>query len=227
MLWTFQQHYPYFQTHPGRQFDLPELKGEWALEHKTRYLNAIAEADALIASLVEKIRSRGLLSSTLIVISGDHGEAFGAHGSFGHGTNLYEEDVKVPIVMINPNLFPERSTERVTGHIDIAPTILDVLGFQPPADWQGASLFREKMNEPIFFFSAWTDYVIGNRIDDRKTIYRSLGNKVEVYDLVADPAETNDISDHEKSWTDAERQRIIVWVADQNKKIGDLVMRPQ
>jgi lipoteichoic acid synthase len=227
MLWTFQQHYPYFQTQPGRQFDLPELKGEWAVEHKTRYLSAIAEADALIASLVEKLRSRGLLSSTLIVISGDHGEAFGAHGSFGHGTNLYDEDVKVPIVMINPNLFPERSTERVTGHIDIAPTILDVLGFQSPADWQGASLFREKMNEPIFFFSAWTDYVIGNRIDDRKTIYRSLANKVEVYDLVADPAETNDIADHEKSWADAERQRIIVWVTDQNKKIGDLVMRPQ
>jgi lipoteichoic acid synthase len=226
MLWTFQQHYPYFQTRPGRQFDLPELKGnQWAVDLKTRYLNAVAEADALIATLVERLRSSGLLSSTLLVISGDHGEAFGAHGSFGHGANLYEEEVHVPIVLVAPNLFPERSTERVTGHIDIAPTILDVLGFQPPADWQGVSLFREKTNAPIFFFSAWTEYVIGNRVDDRKTIYRYLANKIEVYDLAADPAETNDVAEHEKSWADAEQQRISLWVADQNKKIGELVMR--
>ncbi len=224
MLWTFQQHYPYFQARPGRQFDLPELNGnQWAIDNKTRYLNAIAEADALIDALVAKLRSSGLLSSTLIVISGDHGEAFGTHGSFGHGANLYEEEVNVPIVMVAPNLFPERSTARVIGHIDIAPTILDVLGFETPAAWQGVSLFREKENAPIFFFSAWTDYIIGNRIDDRKTIYRYLADRTEVYDLAADPAEIRDIADRETSWTDAERQRIIQWVAEQNKTIEQLV----
>jgi phosphoglycerol transferase MdoB-like AlkP superfamily enzyme len=220
MLWTFQQHYPYFQTKPGRRFDFPELKGdEWAIEHKTRYLNAIAEADELISGLVENLRTNGLSSSTLIVISGDHGEAFRTHGSFGHGTNLYEEDIKVPIIMINPLLFPQRTTDRIMGHIDIAPTILDVLGFEAPSEWQGVSLFQEKTDEPIFFFTAWGDYLIGNRIGERKTIYRALANKVEVYDLVNDPGETRNIADQDAASTDAERQRIISWVADQNRKV--------
>jgi arylsulfatase A-like enzyme len=226
MLWTFQQHYPYFQAEAGRRFDLSQLRGgEWAIEHKNRYLNAIAEADALISALVEKLRSNELLSSTLIIITGDHGESFGAHGSFGHGINLYDEDVKVPIMLINPHLFPERATDRIVGHIDIAPTVADVLGIEIPPDWQGVSLFRERMAEPIFFFTGWTDYVVGNRIGGRKTIYRMLANKVEVYDLDSDPGETRNIADQDPLSAEVERQRILLWSADQNREMAGRIRR--
>lgn len=221
MLWTFQQHYPYFQTTPGPRFDLPEIKdNDWALEHKTRYLKSVAEADALISGLVEHLRVTNKLAETLIVIAGDHGEAFGQHGSYGHGTNLYEEEVRVPIVFINPQLSAQRVTDRIFGHVDVAPTIADILGIAAPPSWQGFSLFRESPERPTYFFSAWHDLVIGSRKENRKTVYRALADTVEIFDLATDDAETKDIAGQDKQLAEAEKRRLTSWAASQNKWLG-------
>jgi hypothetical protein len=90
---------------------------------------------------------------------------------------------------------------------------------EAPSEWQGASLFREKTDEPIYFFTAWVDYIIANRIGERKTIYRALANKVEVYNLINDPGETRNIADQDLASTNAERKRILSWVADQNRRV--------
>lgn len=226
VLWTFQQHYPYFRTNSGaeRQFDLPELdENIRGKQHKTRYLNAIAEADHLIGQLVRQLRAQNILSNTLIVITGDHGEAFGGHGNSGHGVSLYEEDVRVPLVLINPLLFHKASAQRAAGHVDIAPTVLDVLGIEIPPAWQGNSLFREKFDQPIYFFTAWADYLVGNRTGDRKTIFHWLAQKVEVYDLARDPDERENLADKDPVSASLEAQKIRSWVGQQNRIIKSAI----
>jgi lipoteichoic acid synthase len=221
VLWTYQQHYPYFRTGAGADHHAsPDLAGgDWSIEHKARYLDAIAEADAQIRGLVEDLRAKGLLDDTLIVVTGDHGEAFRQHGTLGHGYGLYEEDVHVPLVLINSRLFPVRSTDRLTGHADIAPSILDALGFPLPPEWQGRSLFRPKPDEPIFFFSAWLDYMVGYRAGTRKVVARLLSGEAEAYDLAADPGERTNLLAADPSAAAAETARIIAWVRDQNRLV--------
>lgn len=223
VLWTFQQHYPYFRTENEGRYAFPDLvRNHWAVEHKTRYLDAIAEIDLQIRKLVEDLKTKNILDDTLIVVTGDHGESFYQHGTFGHGNNLYEEDVHVPLVLINPRLFPVRSTDRITGHADIAPTILDVLKLPIPPEWQGRSLFRPKPDEPVFFFSAWLDYTVGYRTASRKAVVRLLSNQFEMYDLALDPGEKTNLAPTDPSAAAAEIDRIIGWVQNQNRFIESI-----
>ncbi|TGR89203.1 hypothetical protein EN834_36835, partial [bacterium M00.F.Ca.ET.191.01.1.1] len=74
---------------------------------------------------------------------GDHGEAFGEHDDYVHASAIYEENVHIPLIMINKHLFHDQVVQSVGGIVDIAPTILDILGLPLPKQWQGRSLFRE------------------------------------------------------------------------------------
>src|SRR5205814_8348569 len=70
------------------------------------YLNAVREADTQIGRLIDALRERGLADDTLLVITGDHGEAFGwPHDTYGHGPRVYQENVNVPFVLLCPTVF--------------------------------------------------------------------------------------------------------------------------
>ena len=97
-LWTDDTHSPY--TPPAvKSFGVPD--GDL-----NRYLGAVEETDANVAELERELAARGLLDDTLVVVTGDHGEQFGQHGKAGHGFSLYEEEVRVPLIIANPRLFP-------------------------------------------------------------------------------------------------------------------------
>jgi arylsulfatase A-like enzyme len=194
MLWTFQTHYPYFDLGRRSRISLgselshdPRARGA-----KLRYLNALLETDAQIGRLMNFLKQRKLLEETLVIVTGDHGEAFGQHGTFGHGFDLFEEGVRVPLLLINP-AFNGMRYDRLTGHIDIAPTIADVLRLQSPPEWQGSSLFKPRQNYPVFFFSPCTDLMVGYRDGDRKVISRLFARQVSEYHLSEDPEELNDL----------------------------------
>jgi arylsulfatase A-like enzyme len=105
------------------------------------YDGEICYADQAIGDLIAGIDERGLTDNTLIVFLSDHGEEFFEHGGFEHGHTLYNELVKVPLIISLPGQIPENA--RIADHvrlIDVAPTVLDLLGITPPAHLQGASL---------------------------------------------------------------------------------------
>jgi arylsulfatase A-like enzyme len=101
--WTYQTHYPYFTRSPGREFNLPSTLDPWTKAALGRHLNALSESDADLGYIVEQLRSRGLEESTLLVVIGDHGKAFGQHGFGGHGADVHEESVHIPLAFINQN----------------------------------------------------------------------------------------------------------------------------
>src|SRR5262249_29786259 len=133
--WTDQTHDPY-QPSPGAHF-ADYLGDEPTSPHAgdlVRYLNVLHETDRHLGRLFAALRERGLAADTLVVVTGDHGEAFGdPHEQRGHGFTLFQEDVHVPLILWNPRLFsPGRRVQGAGAHVDLNPTIADVLGVAPP-----------------------------------------------------------------------------------------------
>jgi choline-sulfatase len=111
-----------YDTH--RPYDLP---AEYTERYFDPYLAAIAYEDAELGRVVSELERRGLLESTLIVVTGDHGESLGGHGEQSHGIFLYQEALRVPLVMRGPGLSPKR-TLGVVRLVDVMPTVLSLFG---------------------------------------------------------------------------------------------------
>ena len=144
VVWTQQSHHPYDPV-PGQEtrdfFEGSRLPpDDWDLG---RYLNTVRDADAQLGRLFAGLRERGLADDTLVVVTGDHGETFGdPHPTWGHGFRVYEESVRVPMMVWNPRLFPKGGrSDVVGGHVDINPTVAHLLGVPASPTWQGRSLF--------------------------------------------------------------------------------------
>ncbi len=108
---------------------------------KARYLNACHALDAQIGRVLDRLEERGLLDSTLVVITGDHGEEFLEHGRWGHNSAFVSSQMRPPLVLHVPGAAPAEHQE-LTSHLDVAPTLLRALGVtNPPSDYsQGLDL---------------------------------------------------------------------------------------
>lgn len=138
-LWThlFDPHSTYMD-HP----EYPVPKG-WKFAEK-RYDGEVEFTDKHIGQILGALRDAGLSEQTAVVIFSDHGEAFGEHKLGGealyfHGESLYNEVLRVPLVIYLPGHPPQVIDERVTL-LDLAPTLLDLAGVAPPGSFRGRSL---------------------------------------------------------------------------------------
>jgi phosphoglycerol transferase MdoB-like AlkP superfamily enzyme len=187
MSWTMMTHYPYYTTGPAIDFGVKEPKFN-------KYLNALHAEDAALGFFVDSLKEKGLLDSTLLVVMGDHGEAFGQHDQWGHGAWIYDENVRVPMILINPRLFHGERYKCVGGMVDLAPTIMDLLRLQSAPTWQGRSLFASDRSNRVYFFAPWSDLMFGMRDGDLKYIFNASHNSWEMFDLAKDPQELNSIA---------------------------------
>jgi len=106
------------------------------------YDGEIAYADSQVGRLVAWLRERDRLDDTLLVLTSDHGEEFLEHGGVQHGYTLYNEVIRVPLILRYPPGIPEGTVieDRIIQSLDVAPTVLDLAGIEKPADMQGRSL---------------------------------------------------------------------------------------
>jgi len=205
ILWTLQTHWPYFAFRTEKSY----VKNNADLN---RYLNALHEDDEALGNLLVNLKKKGLAESTLVVVVGDHGEAFGEHNQFGHGSDVYEENIHVPLILINPLLFSGEEETLIGGHLDIAPTIFDMLQQTAPSEWQGSSLFDSTRSNENYFFSTWSDYMFGYRRNNLKVIFNAYQNKTMVFNLKDDPQEKKDISADMPALVDSAHHELAQWV---------------
>lgn len=208
MMWTYQTHYPYFA-------------GGQETSYKTndpvfnRYLNAVHHSDKVFGQLMEYLKATGLYESTLVVLVGDHGEAFGRHGQTTHASHIYEENLHVPCIFLNP-AFMQKEYNGLGGLIDIAPTVMNILNIPKPASWHGKDLFTANEDDRVYFFSPWSDYLFGYREGKHKYIFNATHNLTEVYDLEADPLETHNLAAVMKDRIEISHQRLAGWIQSVN-----------
>ena len=172
------------------------------LEHlRALYDENIAYVDHQVGRLIQGIRDRGLLERTIVVLSSDHGEAFGQHGTILHGTSLYEEQIHVPLVIRFPPQFqplPKR-WRGIVELVDIVPTLLDALGI-PYTDAAGRSLLKllrandTKLGTARAWLASPLDHLAAIIRPPFKLIVDEATGERELYDLDSDPLERNDLS---------------------------------
>ena len=215
MAWTDQTHHPYAVA-PGQQLaDVLDGDRKAASPPLASYTSLIRAADSQIGRFLARLRERGLADDTIVVITGDHGEAFGEpHGGSGHGFTVYDEEVRVPLVLWNPKRFRQAGRSAMVGsHIDLAPTILDLVGLDPPAGWDGASLFDEQRPARTYLFAAaWGQYLLGVRSGQWKYVYDARLGREELFDLLQDPDELRDLSQAEPARAAELRRRLAAWL---------------
>jgi arylsulfatase A-like enzyme len=193
-----------------------------------RYLNVVREADRQLGRLFDELRRRGLADDTLVVVTGDHGEGFGSpHDIYGHGGKVFDEIVKVPLVLWNPRLFGgaargDRRVETIGGHIDLNPTLAETLGIAAAGSWQGRSLFATDRPPRVYFYAANDDYLLGVREHNRKYIYNATIGREQLYDLAADPREQTNLASDEPDRCAELRSRVAAWVKYEKGHIAKL-----
>jgi arylsulfatase A-like enzyme len=115
-----------------------------ALELAAAYRDGVRWVDGMLTDLLATYEREGLLTNTLVIVTSDHGEAFGEHGMLGHGRQLFDELVRVPLVMRGPPPFdkPQR-WEGSVGLVDLLPTLLEWLGAPVSTPLDGASFLAD------------------------------------------------------------------------------------
>jgi len=124
-----------------------------------RYINSCNHLDTQYARIIDYLEEKELLDTTIVIITGDHGEEFMEHGRWGHNSAFVEEQVKTPLVIWIPG---KKAAEyaQMTSHLDIPATIMRVLGVEnPPADFSlGIDMFSDEKRQ-FTIFSDWDKLV--------------------------------------------------------------------
>jgi arylsulfatase A-like enzyme len=125
---------------------------------------------------------------------------------------VYEEDVHVPLMVWYPRMY--KATTRLPGvgsHVDLAPTIADLIGLPAAPDWQGRSLFYESHPRRAYFYVAETHFRLAVREANWKYIYSVHDGREELYDLQTDPLEQRNVADQHPDRCARLRQRLTAW----------------
>ena len=170
-----------------------------------KYNRAVAALDEGVGRLVEVLKSSGQLDNTLLVFTSDNGFQFGEHGLIDKRT-MYEASIRVPLIVRGPDARGGRRQPQMILNLDFAPTFAELAGAGVPATMQGESFLpllanpdktgREAFLYEYFWERAFpqTPTVLGIRTDRYKLMrYHGVWDRYELYDLMADPDERNNL----------------------------------
>jgi arylsulfatase A-like enzyme len=180
--------------HGQIQFDDASIK---RAEHL--YNGEIAYTDNQIGRLLDKLEEMGLAKSTVVVLTVDHGEEFLDHGGFEHGHTLYDELVRVPLIFrVGEEIEPGQRISSVVGHVDLAPTLCEMVGIEPAPTFVGKSLVPHMTGENIedhsiiFEGNFWGEPIRGWLQGDYKLI-QPYGEDPMLFNIADDPLEKHDL----------------------------------
>jgi len=181
---------------------------DWA-EIIDLYDGEIVYVDQAFGALIRGLEERGLTDDTVVILLSDHGEEFFEHGGFEHGHTLYDELIRVPLIVSLPGRI--REGVRVRNQVrllDVTPTVFDLLGLEPMAHFEGVSLV------PYLTGEGSVEHRAGNLLPPHiayaeairlgaekksvtalphKLIHNLISSEQEFYDLARDPGETHDL----------------------------------
>jgi choline-sulfatase len=177
-----------------------------------RYHGEVLYTDDSLGALLAAVASRARDRSTLVVVTADHGEGLGQHGWIEHATYLYDEQIRVPWILSWPGQLPAgHEVHTPVGLVDLAPTILDLVGLPPLPGADGRSLAAsarggaDPVPRPLFGDrhlvaeeTGWGHGVLSSVRTPAWKLIRSSDGTEQLFDLAADPRELHDLR-HERA----------------------------
>ena len=180
---------------------------------KDIYADSLAYVDAQIARLFEYLKSKGMWDNTIIVLTGDHGQAFYEHGFASHASAIFDEVMKVPLVIRAPQLKPG-TEDRLAQHVDIPPSIVGLLGLPAHPSFQGIDLLNtapDPKRSAYMLAQTPLAYQYGIVRSGHKLIYDERERRYSLYDLVFDPGEKTDIASSQPELVTELAKRLQTW----------------
>ena len=194
----------------------------------------IREVDLLFGSMLDILKDKGLLGETLIVLTADHGEELLDHGFVGHASTslqakLYEELIRIPLIFSWPGHVPvNRIEDGLASQIDVLPTVLSLLGWEPPGAVEGINLLAPESTQRTLYFES---IIAGNQTTKeneklwvraaRKGHFKFITTE-ELYDLHTDPLETTNLAEVNSALARAMRRDIDAWVGASYQKAREI-----
>ena len=196
---------------------------------KDRYDTEIAFVDASVGRLLDHMNRTKLNEDTIIVFLSDHGESLGEHGYWGHGRNLYEPTLRIPMSITWKGHLQAGTIEAPSLIIDVAPTILGMLDEEGPStfegvDWAGVFVGDAAPMDRQTLYQAHRGAVmskheselarrsglleVGVIQDEKKEIFHVGKSQRQFYDLTGDPLELDDLSDKK----DPPTEWLVTWM---------------
>lgn len=169
---------------------------DYRTAYRNNYDNGVLQADDVIRQAWTWLDASGYLKDAIVVITSDHGEFLGERGRFSHGQTLYQSELSVPLWIRNGDAAIDRIP--FARQIDIAPTIVAVLGLPVPPSWDGGTLLDAR--DPV----RWSDHFLPSSRDAIAVVRHDVGSTIklhwnrttgteEAFDLRSDPGEARDI----------------------------------
>ena len=216
---------PFFATYntitPHHQYLAPSGRygrEEFAEDDQlNRYQNSVRYLDFFVENLVQQYKEMGLYDDTVFVIVGDHGEGFGEHGRYQHDNVIWEEGIRIPLMVLDPERGSGRRLTTPVNQLDVLPTVADLLGFEVTGgEYPGRSLLAPPRPDRTLKFSCWyQNKCVASLKDGEKYVYHYGSGPEELYDLSEDPLEKENIAgDALPGYLEARREELLRWRAE-------------
>ncbi|MEM1178712.1 MAG: sulfatase [Acidobacteriota bacterium] len=178
-----------------------------------RYDGGIRYTDDVLRRLFEKLEAIGFLAHALVVITSDHGEEFGEHGSLLHPATLYDELVAVPLILVGDGVRAGHIDDRLVSTLDIAPTIYSYVGVRAPRWASGHDLLAPFAPGRGEVFFQYGDLLHGVRTPNFKLIQNLKTGDTKLFDLHKDPLEQRSLTRFRPRIAETLGERLDAWRA--------------
>jgi choline-sulfatase len=193
---------------PHDLYQAHEGIGPYGKTDRDKYDAEVTFTDRYIGKLVDFIATKSWAKRTVIIVTADHGEAFGEHGMTRHGFEVWEPLIHVPLFVIAPGATPKH-IDTPRSALDLAPTIFDFIGVTPDPGFEGKSDKAEIYGAAADPRDVWVDLPMTSDNDFRRALIRGTDKLIcfhnddicKLFDLAADPGEDHPITTGEKFTT--------------------------
>ncbi|MGF1470264.1 MAG: sulfatase-like hydrolase/transferase [Rubrobacteraceae bacterium] len=207
----------YLTVTPHHDYTIPDTYGKKEFsqdEELNKYLNTLRYQDFFLKNLFEQYEKLGLYEDTVFVVFGDHGEGFGEHGLRQHDNVIYNEGLRVPFLIHDPQRFQDADRiETPINLLDILPTVADLLGYDVEGGpYPGSSVLDAPTGRTLMASCYQKNRCLASIEGSEKYIYYYGNQEHEFYDLSTDPRERENVADEQSpEKLESLRKDLITW----------------